>query len=424
MGSIADDARERGLPVCAALLEGVPAEPKIDVALRDRLPTQPAAAIDAFRRRGLDPRLVRIALDWFADRPLELGLFSWDVLCSSIISDADPGLLSQLRKNAGHVREILPAPGSVFVSLRKMKRTDAIARWAMPAYESKSEDELIAAAITQRSLGAAEELRRRHGIQALDEAGFLESTRQLGLMLHLGHASTLASLYLDYAFRGLGNRSALGDDVEVLLDVGAINSLPDRLEVVPTQSTAELELFGYMHARAGIIRQEQREIYEALKQGTTIDYAAADFDAMLQRPRSHLPFAEAGVEVGEFPVPYPLIDEIANRHPGWRYAHRVRASLVAATADADSPLPPLFAEKFLEMFGNDFRLWYCMRRYARDGATWVDALTARLLGEVAALPHDAMAWSALASAIKTSERDAFAEVRKRIAWQCELVPTN
>jgi hypothetical protein len=76
------------------------------------------------------------------------------------------------------------------------------------------------------------------------------------------------------------------------------------------------------------------------------------------------------------------------------------------------------------MFGNDFRLWYCMRRYATDGATWVDALTARLVGEVAALSHDAMAWSALASALKTKDHDAFAEVRKRIAWQCELGSTN
>jgi hypothetical protein len=424
MASIADSAREHGLPVCAALLDGSSLEPSIDVALRDRLPTQPVEAIDAFRRRGLDPRLVRIAFDWFGDRPLELGLFSWDVLCSSLISDGDPGLLQQLRKNASRVREILPAPGSVFVSVRKIKSAEAIARWAMPAYESTSEDDLIAAAITQRSLGAAEQLRRRHGIQPLDQAGFLESTRQLGLTLHLGHLSTLASLYLDYAFRGLGNRSALGDYVEVLLDVGAINSLPDRLEVVPTQSVPEFELFGYMHARSAIIRQEQREIFEALKQGTTIDYASADFEALLQRPRSHLPYAEAGLELDEFPVPYPLIDEIASRHPGWRYAHRVRASLVAATADIDSPHSPLFADKFLEMFGNEFRLWYCMRRYAKDGASWVDALTARLLGEVAALPHDAMAWSALASAIKTKERDAFDEVRKRIAWQCELGPTN
>ena len=291
-------------------------EPKVDVALSDRLPTQPTDAVDAFRRRGLDPRLVRIAFDWFAERPLELGLFSWDVLCSSIISDSDAGLLQELRKNASRVREILPAPGSVFASVRKVESADAIASLAMPSYESKSDDELIAAAIQQRSLGAAEQLRRRHGLEPLDKAGFLESTRKLGLMFHLAHLSTLATLYLDYAFRGLGNRSALSDYVEVLLDVGAINSLPERLEVVPTQSMPEFELYGYMHARAAIIRQEQREIFEALKQGTTIDYASADFEALLQRPRAHLPYAEAGVEIGEFPVPYPLVDENRERPSG------------------------------------------------------------------------------------------------------------
>ena len=94
----------------------------------------------------------------------------------------------------------------------------------------------------------------------------------------------------------------------------------------------------------------------------------------------------------------------ANRahHPRWRYAHRVRAG-AAAFLGVDNELPLLFAEKFLEDFGNDFRMWYSMRRYAPPNAPWLPKLLARLAGEVALLPHEWMAWASLASALKTPD---------------------
>jgi hypothetical protein len=86
--------------------------------------------------------------------------------------------------------------------------------------------------------------------------------------------------------------------------------------------------------------------------------------------------------------------------------------------------PLAFAEKFLEIFGNDFRLWYCMRRYAKDGAAWLEPLTARLLGEsrCVAARRDGLVRPRVRD--QDEDYDAFAEARQRIAWQCELAPTS
>jgi hypothetical protein len=115
MIDLATLARKHGLATCAELISSTPAlqPPDLDAALSKPPATKdPAEAIEDSRRRGLDPRLVRSLLDWFANRPLELGLFSWDVLCASLVDVSDTGLLATLRKNAAVLRELLPAPGS------------------------------------------------------------------------------------------------------------------------------------------------------------------------------------------------------------------------------------------------------------------------------------------------------------------------
>ena len=78
-------ARTRGLERCALRLA------KLDLATveasLDPLPKQPfdvPTALGLMRRRGAESALVRRLRVWLEGRPLELGLFSWDVLCSAI----------------------------------------------------------------------------------------------------------------------------------------------------------------------------------------------------------------------------------------------------------------------------------------------------------------------------------------------------
>src|SRR5262245_47795010 len=74
-------------------------------------PHDPLAVLGRMLRRGLDPDLVRRLRPYFAGRPLELGLFAWDVLTGSLMTDADEGLLDELRSAAALVAEVLPSPG-------------------------------------------------------------------------------------------------------------------------------------------------------------------------------------------------------------------------------------------------------------------------------------------------------------------------
>src|SRR5206468_2061170 len=87
--SLADLARARGLQLTA---EAVGSD-----AMRERI--EPAAEPDEYlaadpsqgplahmARRGLEPRLVAALLPAFSQRPLERGLFAWDVLTGTILS--------------------------------------------------------------------------------------------------------------------------------------------------------------------------------------------------------------------------------------------------------------------------------------------------------------------------------------------------
>ena len=128
MDSLATAAHERGLQVLAKLLQTQALEVDLDVALDEPVTTDPVDAIDQIRRRGFDARLVRLVLGWLAGRPLELGLFSWDVLCRSLVLDANP--LRTLQSQAAIVRDLLPAPGSAYANLDRVDCLAAVGRWS------------------------------------------------------------------------------------------------------------------------------------------------------------------------------------------------------------------------------------------------------------------------------------------------------
>ena len=151
-----------------------------------------------------------------------------------------------------------------------------------------------------------------------------------------------------------------------------------------------------------------------------LNYGTASIDEILRMPRSHVVLADAAAEQGELLVPFEIVDQIASANPSWRYVHRVRAvmsGLAQQTPGAELPL--IFVENFLDVFGNDFSLWY-ETGIVGSTAPWRPKLVARVASEVTAVPHDFMAWVGLASLVDNDVGELVGEVNSRAAAQCDL----
>ena len=325
-------ARARGLEKLARRLGA--AGHSASLPSIDALPAQPIdvpTALGLMRRRGLEPGLIKRVLVWLADRPLELGLFSWDALSCALLGADDAPLLGELRKNALRVRPLLPAPASTFVHSSSMTTAKAVETFTEARHRQLDDDPLTHAAAEERSLVALDELRRRHGIETLADGGIVDSTVRFSRLLHLSHMSTLASLYADYAFRVLKTRTALPEFVEILLDVGATESLPPPSDLTPDGTVEQLDLLGYAAARAAIVAGNGAAVLAQLQSVMKVAYDASSVEEILKMPRSHVVFADAAAEQNKITVPFPILDQIAGTNPEWRYAHRVRA-IVSALA--------------------------------------------------------------------------------------------
>ncbi|HUS66127.1 MAG TPA: hypothetical protein VMZ28_16355 [Kofleriaceae bacterium] len=416
--TLAGLARARGLQRMADAILTVkrPLTGIADPSLASPLPAHPVEALELFPRRGLDPRLIATLLPWFAGRPLELGLFSWDVLASAVLEEG--ALVDALRANARAVAPLLPAPGSTFANVTRRPSVLAVKEQAAPPYRQVADEE-IDDVILRRALGALEELRRRHGLEFLKKTKILETTRQFAQFLHLAHLSTLSSFYLDYLFKGLDHRPAGADLVEVLLDVGARSVLPGADQLMGDGSAEEVELVGYMAARAELIGGRYQAIHDQLREGTPdANFRTVPLDELARFARSHIVYAMAALELKRYPVSFALLNRIIELHPNWRYAHRVRVAVSAALADPASDGAVPLVDQFLGRFGNDFGLWHLTARYAPPGAPWLEQLRGRLVGEVSALPHDWAAWAALAQHLGAQE--AIRELDQRMVQQCTL----
>src|SRR5687767_13662477 len=88
-------------------------------------------ALDRAPRRGLDPRVTGPLWSLFEKRPVELGLFAWDLLSNSLVADGD---LERLREAARAVRDVLPAPVERFVRTDKLSAGDLVGKLAVPAF--------------------------------------------------------------------------------------------------------------------------------------------------------------------------------------------------------------------------------------------------------------------------------------------------
>jgi hypothetical protein len=422
MIDLASEAEARGLPrIARALREAdLPLPADADSELEKPAPDDPPFVLECMVRRGLQPELMERILIWLGDRPTELTVASWDFLCETLIGPDERALSSLCRQNVAQIDEILPAPGSAFVNTRTVSTVAMIERLSLPLYQ-KMDAAKLERCVIERHLGALEEIRRRGQIENPRRELVVEGTRQFARVLHLAHLPTLASFYLDYLFRSWEYRPALADLVEVLLEQGAVDSLPPAEDFIVNGTADELELLGYVDARSRLIKKDHRALYDQLKHAPNqIDYSRPAAEVASKLQRNHLVMAEAALEFGDVPVPFEVIDLVAKQDRSWRYAAQVRAAMVAKLSPPASPEPLATIDSFLGGFGNRFRMWYLMARYVPKRSAWLPGLHRRLVREAERLPHDFHVWAAMAAMLEPQAMDPLlAELEQRTASQCK-----
>jgi hypothetical protein len=413
------EARARGLADCAALLsdEELPAPAPADL---EPPATDPFAALDQLRRRGLEPSLVDVLWRWLEPRPLERGLFAWDVLNNSLLRH-DDGRIAPFRAAAQVVAPVLPEPGRAFTNPYRCPPQKLVEEVALPAFQALDEKQQF-------------ELARLNALAALeinvtvsekgdaDLARALDTAHRFANFLSLAHLPTLATFYLSYLWRRCRYQPAKADYVEAMLDADAHGCYPARDELLEEGSVDEMELIGYLLGRDAMqLGFPGPMITEFRNAPNRTDYTQgtpAEIARTFQR--SHLVYAELLLDDDEFPVPFAVVNEVVRLHPAWRYAGRVQLALLARLARGDVPMKTL--DGFLAAFGNERWAWSHMDHYAPAEIDWLDAFQARIVREVTLLPHDRAAWEALGIVFLLSDdqKTWLADIQRRCAEQAAV----
>jgi hypothetical protein len=425
MKGLASEASARGLGSCAKLVGKMelPSPAALDAGLTTPLTTDPIVALDQLRRRGLDPRLVQVFYKWLERRPLELGLFAWDVLSGSLLPRSEELLLARLRKAAHAVTDVLPGAGRGFVDTGRLTAQELVERVAIPAFQEMEEKEQFDV-VRFAGLAALEINVAVSEPGDADLARALTAARQMARYFDLAHLPTLATFYYNYLWKRAGLREAAADYVEAMLDANAHGHYPDRDQLVVQGSVEELELLGYMVGRFSVQNGQPGFARDDFRNAPNpIDYRKgkpAELAKTFQR--SHLVLAELMLDTDETPVPLEVINEVVKLNPAWRYAGRVRLALLARSAPPRSQQPLQLLDSFLATFGNERWVWDEMNRYSPTETDWLDGFNERLVREVTALPHNRVAWEALGLVQLLSEdRPAWLdEIAERAAEQCRL----
>jgi hypothetical protein len=415
-------ARERGLNATLLDEEDWPEPAPPDAPLGEALARDPTAALVEARRRGLEPHLVQALWSLFENRPVELGLFAWDVLSGSLLPAKETEALARFRAAARAVREVLPAPGETFSSTKNVAAGDLVRRVALPAFQKLSSDEMERAAqfCALGSIEANQIMSREHGRPLVKE--LLAGAHKFARFLGLAHLPTLATFYLDYLVRRCEVETALADFVEALADAGTSIDI-DRETILQKGGAEELELANYMIGRAWIRRGIQESFNDGVRKGPgKLDYKSRPPSEIAKtHAASHLVVAHSFLEEDELPVPIEVVNEIVKLNPGWRYAARVRLALLAHLAPASSDLPLQAFDQFLAAFGNDLGTWKDLDSYAPSDARWRQALYARGVREATTLTHDRAAWESLGINLMPDEQEEWEKsVKARVAEQCRL----
>lgn len=208
---------------------------------------------------------------------------------------------------------------------------------------------------------------------------------------------------------------ALADASEILLDAELFDALPDAATLAGEGTTADLELAGYVAARAEL-PGDADAVAARLDAAADFDYSRTDADEILSFARTHLVRAEASLALGRVSVPFDAVDYIAHRQPAWRYAQRVRilSALHAPLFDHACEL----LDAYVARFGNDTPLWRALLANLDAGSPVYDRLRARLIGEILVSPHDRALWRAIIGTLNASA--AVDEVERQSAWRARL----
>lgn len=405
----ADLAERLQSPAAQALFTTVaPPDTALDAAAESDL----IPLLTQMIRRGLDPALVDAAMGAFEARPLERGLIAWDALTQSTIPDWEATRLNRLQSAAERVRDVLPPPGESGI-LTTVAPDAVVARFVTDELRAGGVDRWLDG-VSIHELAAYEALRLSAG-KAIDEvraAGMLDELRTFARLLALAHLPTLASFYLHYAWRVLGDEQALPLLCETLCDAEAPELSPASLfpDGKPAGDLAE-----YVTLRTLILRGAPDVAFGRL--GELFGGGQAPDVARLS-DRIALVYAELGADLGELRVPAQRISQIAVGDRLWRYAARIAVTLALRFSPANSPLPGQAIETFVRSFGDDVRLWRAVLSRPSTDQPWFASALGVLVRETVARPHARPCWQALEYALMPAL--AASNVRARAVAQSKF----
>jgi hypothetical protein len=347
-------------------------------------------------------------------------LFAWDVLTGSLLSDdaAEQALLGELRAAARAVAPALPPPGQQGAQLTARSAPELVEELAVPPFRGASKEALLEA-VKDHALGALALVPTIEGAAGfVQKPEVLESVRGFARLCRLAHAPTLASVYLDYLWRGLKYIPAFTDLCEIMLDADAMERMP--LTALDEKQHPELHSFlEYVLFRTGILKKKYVDTYALLKE--TKKKRGSFWRKAPPDPPLQLVEVELGASLREAPVGLDAVEQICKTHEDWRYAAEMRIVAAALASGSDSLRPLEMEQLYLNDFGNRFSAWFFPLRVTPAGAAWRRAAGPVLAREAFHLPHVKDAWRALVPLVTHGDvKPSLAEVDERARQQSTL----
>ncbi len=355
------------------------------------------------RRYGLHPKLVAKFRDWIGNRPVEFAAFAWDVLHGSLGLPGD--VRDDLRAMARHLDPVLPAPGATFADFRSLS-LDALVQPNAEALFPSMSDVVLKSVVLRRSLAGLWRNWKAGHAADLANTTVLASTVDFARRLHLARLSTLATVYCEALWRWYGDRTALRWLVEILLDVGAHQTLA-LLGQELTADDSHASLVAYLTARLSLSRFESVRLYrEFAETDGLLDYSkVTPAQLATKSPESAIVVGDLQLELRRPIIPIQHLVAAMQTDPEWRYAFRVVTTYTCAMSPATDEMPVKLTTKFLDLFGNDFALWYRLTRYCNRKAPYYEGLGQLVAREAWSLPHDYFAWTGLAAWLSPDSPD-------------------
>ncbi|HXU68169.1 MAG TPA: hypothetical protein VN947_02510 [Polyangia bacterium] len=234
-----------------------------------------------------------------------------------------------------------------------------------------------------------------------------ESAQEIVRLVGEAHLPRLACALL--------SSDALADASELLLDAELYAALPDPATLIGGGAPEDLELAGYVSARADLAT-DPAAVAERLESEADFDYARQGEADIVRFARTHLVRAEAAMFAARLPVPFDVVDHVARLYGSWRYAQRVHITAAFHLQLLDAAFA--WFDAYLARFGNDAPLWRAVLSILDVESSAYQRVRARLSAELLASPHDAVLWAALVPTLGVDA--ALNELRQRLAQHARV----